>query len=278
MQHPGVVPFYQCFVAQRAVFFVHHYIPGARTLKGRLRGPFAEPALWSCVCQLVSAIRTIHSEHLAVRSLRLQHILSTSDSVGSRLRLRINCLGIVDALEFEARKNVTDLMQQDMRDLGYLILSLATGSEITVSTADTGSLGRCEAFLAQNFSPEMHNVTMTLIRGGPRPPSILDVSRALALRFMDEQDDAYRAVDRVDRSLSSEYESGRALRLLLKLGFINERPELGDTDCYVVTLFRDYGKLGFAFFGKLLCLAFHKSLMESSFYWHASFSSSRWGW
>jgi hypothetical protein len=31
-QHPGTAALFQCFVAQRAVFFVHEYIPGARTL------------------------------------------------------------------------------------------------------------------------------------------------------------------------------------------------------------------------------------------------------
>jgi PAB-dependent poly(A)-specific ribonuclease subunit 3 len=95
----------------------------------------------------------------------------------------------------------------------------------------------------------MHNLAMTLIRSNPRPPSILDVSRAIAQRAFDEQDAAYTSLDRAERALSAEYESGRGLRLLLKLGFINERPELGPNrrwgltgDCYVLTLFRDYGR------------------------------------
>jgi Pan3 Pseudokinase domain len=90
---------------------------------------------------------------------------------------------------------------------------------------------------------------MTLIMSQPRPPSIQDISRAIAAaRTFDEQDAAYRAYDRTERALAGEYESGRAFRLLLKLGFINERPELGPNrrwtqsgDCYVLTLFRDYG-------------------------------------
>jgi len=247
-EHPGVVPFYQCFVAQRAVFFVHQYIPGARSLQERLGGPLSEPMLWSCIAQLVSAIRTVHASKLAVRTLKLQHILSNSDSTGTRLRLRLNCLGVTDALEFEARRYVADLQERDIRDLGRLILSLATGTEVTAAT-DDGALERCEAFLAQNYSRDIHNLAMTLIRSNPRPPSILDVSRAIAQRAFDEQDAAYRSLDRTERALSAEYESGRAMRLLLKLGFINERPELGPNrrwsqsgDCYVLTLFRDYGR------------------------------------
>jgi PAB-dependent poly(A)-specific ribonuclease subunit 3 len=247
-EHPGVVPFYQCFVAQRAIFFVHQYIPGARSLQERLGGPFSEQLLWSCIAQLVSAIRTVHANELAVRTLKLQHILSNSDSMGSRLRLRLNCVGVIDTLEFEARKQISDLQERDIRDLGRLILSLATGSEVTPETDDS-VMGRCEAFLGQNYSRDMHNLAMTLIRSNPRPPSILDVSRAIAQRAFDEQDAAYTSLDRAERALSAEYESGRGLRLLLKLGFINERPELGPNrswaqsgDCYVLTLFRDYGR------------------------------------
>lgn len=254
-EHPGLVPFYQCFVAQRAVFFVHQYIPGARSLAERITGPLAESILWSCVAQLVSVVRAIHGHNLAVRTLRLQHCLSNADSTGSRLRLRLGSLGVVDALEFEARKHVADLQVEDIRDLGRLILSLATSTDVNGAT-DAATVNRCEQFLAQNYSRELHNLCMTLIRGQPRPPPILEVGRAIAARTFDEQDAAYRALDRSERALSSEYESGRALRLLLKLGFVNERPELGPNrrwvqsgDCYVLTLFRDYGTFPFVIDG-----------------------------
>jgi PAB-dependent poly(A)-specific ribonuclease subunit 3 len=226
-EHPGVVPFYQCFVAQRAIFFVHQYIPGARSLQEHLGGgSFPEQLLWSCIVQLVSAIRTVHASKVAVRTLKLQHILSNSDSMGSRLRLRLNCVGVIDTLEFESRKQVSDLQERDIRDLGRIIMSLATGSEVTAATDDS-AMGQCEDFLAQNYSRDMHNLAMTLIRSNPRPPSILDVSRAITQHVFDEQDAAYASLDRAEQALSVEYESGRGLRLLLKLGFINERPELG---------------------------------------------------
>ena len=246
-EHPAIVPLYQCFVAQRAVFFVHHYIPGARSLEERLAGqPLSEPVVWSCIVQLVSALHTIHANGLAARTLDPQHVLATTDSTASRLRLRLNCMGIVDALEFEARKPVADLQQEDIRNLGRLIVALATGGGgADLSDADT--LTRCDAFLAQNYSRELHNLAMTLIRSTPRPPSILDISRAIAVRSLEEHDAAYRAVDRTEAALSAEYESGRALRLLLKLSFMTERPELGPNrrwsqsgDCYVLSLFRDF--------------------------------------
>ena len=249
-EHPGVVAFYRCFVAARAVFFVHQYVPMARTLRQRLSsGPLLEGVVWSAVVQLTSAVRAVHSSNLAVRALHPQHILSTSDPTASRLRLRLNCLGVIDALEWQTRKSTAELQDEDIRDLGRLILSIATGTEIDYN-ADPDTLGRCEAFLAQNYSRDLHGLTMTLIKSA-RPPSIIEVSRAIAQRALDEQDAVYVALDKTERALSAEYDSGRALRLLLKLGFVNERPEFGPNrrwaqsgDCYVLALFRDYGTCG----------------------------------
>lgn len=53
-EHPGVVPFYQCFVAQRAVFFVHQYMPKSHNLKELIAAgtSFSEPTLWSCISQV----------------------------------------------------------------------------------------------------------------------------------------------------------------------------------------------------------------------------------
>jgi PAB-dependent poly(A)-specific ribonuclease subunit 3 len=248
-EHPSIVPFYQCFLTHRAVFFVYQYVPGARTLSEYVAGPLAESIVWSCISQLVSAIRVIHGNDLAVRTLRLQQCLCNTDSTGTRLRIRIGSVGIIDALEFESRKHIIDLQIEDIRDLGRLILSLATGTEIN-PTSDAATIGQCEQFLIQNYSRELHNLCMTLIRGQPRPPTIIDVSRATAIHSVDEQDAVYKTLDRTERALSSEYESGRALRLLLKLNFVNERPELGPNrrwaqsgDCYILNLFRDYGTL-----------------------------------
>ncbi|CAB9518901.1 PAN2-PAN3 deadenylation complex subunit PAN3 [Seminavis robusta] len=244
-EHPGVVPFYRCFVAQRAVFFVHQYIPGARTLRERLEGPLLETVAWSAIVQLISAVRAVHTNNMAVRALQLNHILSNTDATGSRLRLRLNCLGVLDALEFEARKTAVELQGQDIRDLGRIILSITTGSEVN-QTTDNEQFARCEAFLAQNYSRDLHGLTMTLIKSA-RPPSILEVSRAVAQRALDEQDAAYVTLDKTETALSSEYESGRAIRLMLKLAFVNERPEFGPNrrwsqsgDCYVLSLFRDF--------------------------------------
>jgi len=241
-EHSGLVQLHNLFVAQRALFFVYQLIPGAVRLRDRLGG-FSEQMLWSAICQLCSVVRRVHQAGLAVRTLDLKHVLVKSDSM--QLQLTVNCVGVPDCLEFEARKPLEALQMEDIRMLGRLILSMATGTEITPSV-DANTIANCERYCLQTYSRELHNLAMTLIRS-PTPPNILDVSRALAGRVWDEFDNSQLILQHSQRALGAEYESGRALRLLLKLGFVNERPEFGPNrrwaqsgDCYVLTLFRDY--------------------------------------
>jgi PAB-dependent poly(A)-specific ribonuclease subunit 3 len=324
--HPGIVPLVTCFVAQRAFFFVHRLVPGARTLYERLQAlrnpqryhPYApsnnsgqllllpESLLWSCLSQLVSALAAIHGVGLAVRSLDARHVLVTelpppprssadiggggrgSASEGDRWRVRINCAGVMEALESETRRHVYEWQQLDLRALGRLVLSMATAGTGRGGALDDGTTSalqsnhaEAEAVLAQNYSRELHNLVMTLLQSGkqlsggsigahrlqhhpnasvPAPsPSIRDVSRALWLHSQAEADRAYRDLDRVEYSLASEYDSSRTLRLLLKLGYVNDRPEFGPNrrwaqsgDCYVLSLFRDYGTLSCLPFRRLV--------------------------
>lgn len=252
LEHAGILRLHNCFVAQRAVFFVHSFLKGARSLRDRWAGPLSEQVLWSVICQLVSVIRLVHANKLAVRTLDLAHVLAVMDASQMRLRVVVNCVGVVDALECESRKNMSDLQQEDIRALGRLLLSVATGTEITSAT-DNETLARCEQFCVPNFSRELHSLVFTLIKSRV-PPTILDVSRAMAGRALDELDAVHVSLDRTEAALAAEYESGRSMRLLLKLGFINERPEFGvnrrwaqSGDCYVLTLFRDYGELHLLF-------------------------------
>lgn len=66
-------------------------------------------------------------------------------------------------------------------------------------------------------------------------------------RVAAELDSVHDYTDSLESDLQSEVENGRLVRLLAKLGFINERPEFdfdprwSDTgDRYTVKLFRDY--------------------------------------
>ena len=70
---------------------------------------------------------------------------------------------------------------------------------------------------------------------------------SLSQRVVDELELTSVGLDGVSSNLRLEYENGRLLRLLLKLGFVNERPEYarspqwGETGLrYILKLFRDF--------------------------------------
>ena len=281
--HPGVVRWYKCFLSQRAVFFVHQYHAGAVTLRERFFSgqqqqgqgggsggggvPLPESFIWSCLVQLVSAIRAVHSNNLAVRTLQLNHILCTQENVMSmassgpyglpKLRLRINCIGVVDVLEFEARRGLEDLQSADMRSLGCILLSMTTGTEINVNDIYRNTTTQQQAqilmdyfqFVQQNYSREMYVLIHSLLNPAVPPSGIRVIAASMANRVFDELDGAHGSIDELSSTLTGIYESGRALRLLLKLAFVNERPEFGidkqwseSGDCYILKLFRDFGK------------------------------------
>ena len=253
--HPGIVRWYKCFISQRAVFFVHNYHAGAVTFKERFfntpRGengvPLPESFIWSCFTQLVSAIAAVHGSNLAVRTLQLNHILCTQEGSSGviksnsgpfglpRIRLRINCVGIADIVEFEARKTLEELQRDDMRSLGCILLSMTTGSEITMTDIYRGNNAQQQGqilipyfdFVRQNYSRELFVLIDSLLNPAVPPQTIRGVASSMAMRAFEELDEAHTCIDKMDGSLMGIYESGRALRLLLKLAFVNERPEFG---------------------------------------------------
>lgn len=272
--HPNICRLYKCFFnyESRALYFVHKYEAMSHTLHHTLFmgmeafHPLHETTVWSYCMQLISAVRSIHKANLAVRSLQLNHILvclepgsgldhNSHSMQTNRVRLKLNCIGVVDALEFEDRRSFQELQMEDMKSLGRLLMSLMSGREILPSTPEE-VIGQCDLFMRKNYSPELYNLTMALL-ARPRPgrmgmmivnpPTVDEVCRAVADHAFDEMDAAYAVVDGMDEALATEYESGRAFRLLMKFAFINERPEFGvdprwseSGDCYVLKLFRDY--------------------------------------
>lgn len=66
------------------------------------------------------------------------------------------------------KRQVPELQQQDMRDLGTLVLALACRTPVTASTQ-----AESVAFLAQHYSPELHNMTVSLMT---KPTNVFEVS------------------------------------------------------------------------------------------------------
>lgn len=137
---------------------------------------------------------------------------------------------------------------QYRRNLGRLLLSIATTTQIT-STTNATTLQLCEAVLVQRFSSDVCTLVRALLYSGTNPsttssslgtsttaygipphPQLLTLQSLCSMishRVWDELDRAHTVADAYSEELSKCYDNTRALRLLIKLGWINERPEFG---------------------------------------------------
>ena len=153
--------------------------------------------------------------------------------------------GVVDVLEFEARKQLVDLQKEDIINIGRLVVTLCCRQLVDDKTS-TEEVNKMLGFMGANYSEEIRNFAITLLNNGANM-GITDVGNMICSHMIDELDMSHSISDAYESTLASEFESGRGLRLLLKLGFVNERPEYGmdkqwseTGDRYVLKLFRDF--------------------------------------
>eukprot|EP00798_Chlamydomonas_sp_ICE-L_P006426 gene6426-3053_t len=237
--HPHVVGLRAVFVSAEmessaAMFFVHDFHPGAISLSNAHQvprmtasgvvslSPPTEPQLWSYLTQLASALRAAHSEGLIFRPSTLHP--SKEALIGER-----------DEIE-----DSQFMMKQDLTAVGQLLLSLACSGLSSIPSLDV-----CDT----HFSMELTRLLGALcasVEGGALA-NWRQLAAALADRSLAEMDAVSVQLDNTMLEMSKECENGRLLRLLMKLGYVNERPELkGDSqwsetgDRYLLKLFRDY--------------------------------------
>ena len=178
--------------------------------------------LFSYLCQLTSAISTIHNANLAVRVLDATKILLTGKN-----RIRINCCGILDILAFDDRKSLLQHQQEDLFHFGQLILSLACGSLGALL-----DLPKAFDYISKQYSHEIKDIVVYLLSPPTAQKSIRDIASILIHQYLHEIDSSLRYLlflrrqnDGLEDELGRELENGRLFRLVCKLGFINERPE-----------------------------------------------------
>lgn len=245
VRHPSIVTLYSISVEKGAIFFAHAYHPSAQTLKQRFldsraasaaqQGAVSESLLWRLLAQISAGVRLVHSRGLAVRALSPSHILLTSGA-----RFRIANVGVADVLEFESRKALQDLQAEDMLKLGCIVLSVATRRLVTPKSVEAAM-----NHLQQNFSQDLCRTVAALLTGSRTIEQIMFLM--MSDKLCDELDFALASSDALHLNLRGEYENGRMLRLLLKLGLVNERPEYAlapawseTGERYLLQLFRDY--------------------------------------
>ncbi|XP_017493051.1 PREDICTED: PAB-dependent poly(A)-specific ribonuclease subunit PAN3-like [Rhagoletis zephyria] len=230
-----------------------------------------EATIWNYIIQISSALRIIHQSSLACRALDPTKVLLTSgwsanannafSNRGRNARLRLAFAGVADILTLDLaflhhhgaganpRALVAHFQQEDLLLFGRLCLALATNSLAALSRH---LLAECLELVPRSYSADLRTLIGYLLSSKAtanpnKPRSIDDIMPMIGARFYMQLDHLYYRYDHLYEELAKEADNGRLLRLLAKLGTINERPEhqldpnWSETgDRYMLKLFRDY--------------------------------------
>ncbi|KAI8328065.1 hypothetical protein BD560DRAFT_417449 [Blakeslea trispora] len=186
-----------------------------------------QETLWSYITQIASALKTIHGSGLAARNIDLKKILMTGKN-----RL----------LQFDNEPSVARQQQEDLLSFAKLIMALACHS-----LQSHNDLMHAFEYISHHYSPDVKNLLLYILSNPSTPKSIDEVLAIIGPRILHEINNCHFYNDELESELSRELENGRLVRLMSKMGFINERPEFdmdpgwSETgDRYLIKLFRDY--------------------------------------
>ena len=203
----------------------------------------SESVIWSYIIQLTAALRVVHAAGLAYRCLDPTKVLLTSPT-----RLRLSCVAIPDVVTFDGNSAnplslIAHYQQEDLIALGKLVLALACRSLLAVHR---DNMQASLELVARSYSADLRNLILYLLSNQARR-SVTDLMPMIGARFYTQLDAAQLRSDVLENELSKELENGRLFKLLVKLGTINERPDLNmeptwaeTGDRYMLKLFRDY--------------------------------------
>lgn len=233
-----------------SLIFVTDYHPLSKTLaeqhlatgnrfQGRHTTHIPEQILWGYMTQIANALKAIHSNGLAARILEPSKILLTGKN-----RIRLNACAILDVVQFDSQRSVTDLQRQDLVNFGQLVVNLGANSTNVLHNP----VKAMEHF-TRVYSPQMKNSVYWLLNGLQKDQerSIDMFITGISSQLMSTFDSALHLDDQLTSDLSRELENGRLVRLMTKLNLINERPEYEHDhqwsesgERYFLKIFRDY--------------------------------------
>mmetsp|Transcript_8345 Transcript_8345/g.30785 ORF Transcript_8345/g.30785 Transcript_8345/m.30785 type:complete len:654 (-) Transcript_8345:25-1986(-) len=252
--HPNVVALRECTFSNAleetlALFMVYDYYPGAYTLEQAYipsEVPPHNPAttvpeeeMWTILQQIASLLKLLHASKCY---LRLGGLDPSKVLLCGRGRVRVNVIGMLDVILQDAHDKDDVMMEADLVALGTLLVSLACGA----------FGGYSFEYMKGHYSTELTKITKGLLGSSleGNTYSIKNTSELCGLlgeRAFEEAQALQCANDRLYNELQKEMENGRFLRILAKLGYVNERPmdalgaEWSETgDRYLLKLFRDF--------------------------------------
>ncbi|KAM3589870.1 PAB-dependent poly(A)-specific ribonuclease subunit 3 [Umbelopsis sp. WA50703] len=227
IRHANVVSVREAFTTKafgdHSLVFVYDYHPCSKTLfeahftneAQQTGGNISEKIIWSYITQITSALKAIHTSGLAARMIEPTKILLTGKN-----RIRLNCCGALDTIKYDGGQNLARFQQEDLLSFGKLIVALACNSLQAIQ-----NLPNSFDYISHFYSPDLKNVILYLISKPMPNKSIDEVISLIGPKILHEIDSAHHHSDFLESELSRELENGRLFRLLMKINFINERPE-----------------------------------------------------
>lgn len=265
VSHPNVVSFREVFTTKafgdNSTVFVYDYLPSVTTLSQRIeaaaaanpgaRGAngsshkllFAETLIWNYIIQLTAAMRSVHMCGLACRSMDVTKIL-----IDSHNRLYFSGSCIIDTLTCDnyhvsVKAEIPSCQQDDLKNLAKVTMALASGNELALAPENYKS----SYDLIHSFSEDLRHFINYLFMNSQRSKNLNDIMPMIGARFYAQFEASLLRSDQLERELIRETHNSRLLRLLVKLGSINERPDFNldsswseTGDRYLLKLFRDY--------------------------------------
>ncbi|QIW96156.1 hypothetical protein AMS68_001674 [Peltaster fructicola] len=232
----GIVQIHDAFTTQafgdRSLIIVTDYFPQAQTLADkyfarhtsntRTSQATQEQELWGFIVQLANALKIIHSNGLAARSLAPSKVLLTSKN-----RIRLNGCAVLDIVQYEQQRTILDLQRADLQDLGRLVLDIASRN----ATAHNNSARSLE-LISKTYSEKLLACVQWLLS----PPDSTSVQQSadfnihnllanIADQVISTFDSVLNRDDELTQNLMKELENGRLARLVMKMNVILERPD-----------------------------------------------------
>lgn len=273
--HPSSETFMSCYFSNQlnslnahSSSIINGYSTSSRPYSQQnTRKYLPEQTIWNYIIQISSGLRTIHQANLAFRSLDPTKVLVTSgwsnsannqfSNRGRSARVRLSFCGVQDILTLDTflhcpshRAIIHHFQLEDLVSFGKLCLALATNS-LSAFNQENPQTDPLEA-IPRVYSSDLKNLIASLLsckptNQGNKVRSIDEIMPMIGARFYMQLDNLYYKYDYLFDELTKEVDNGRLLRLLAKLGTINERsehqldPNWSETgDRYMLKLFRDY--------------------------------------
>ncbi|ESZ91702.1 hypothetical protein SBOR_7921 [Sclerotinia borealis F-4128] len=260
----GVVSFIDAFTTREfkdgsSLIIVTNYHPLSKTLLevhfpttninrygNRPNSRISEETLWAYIAQITIAIKAVHDAKYAVRCMHLSKVILTDKN-----RIRLNACSVFDIIHYEQQRPIKELQDEDLHLFGTLMLSLATvNASITPQSNPQVMQTNVDGLsISRIYSVELIDTIRWLLTP-PSPTETKDLQtfmRGISDRMASALDSSLQANDGLTSDICRELENARLVRLMAKLGNINERPEYdNDTNWsehgerYILKLFRDY--------------------------------------